>query len=129
MHVLNFVFNFIVSDGHHKLIRWRLVTHCSIDDFSRLVIYLSCSSNNRASTVCELFLKVVSLYGLPSRIQWDQGGENIHVARHKLRHRGEVRRSVLVGSSVHNQHKERFWRDMHRCVTLVYYRLFYIMSF
>ena len=110
------------------MIRWRLVTHCGIDGFSRLVVYLKCSANNRASTVYDLFLKAVELYGLPSRIRCDQGGENIHVARHMLRHRGEERRSVLVGSSVHNQRIERFWRDMHRCVTSVYYRLFYYLE-
>ena len=42
-----------------------------------------------------------------------------------LRHRGEERRSVLVGSSVHNQRIEHLWRDMHRCVASLYYRFFY----
>ncbi len=28
---------------------------------------------------------------------------------------------MIVGSSVHNQRVERFWRDMHRCVTILYY--------
>lgn len=27
-------------DGHHKLIKWRLVTHGCIDGFSRLITYL-----------------------------------------------------------------------------------------
>ena len=42
-----------------------------------------------------------------------------------LRHQGEERRSVLV---VHNQCVERPWRDMHRCVTSLYYRLFYYLE-
>lgn len=75
-------------DGHHKLIRWGMVSHCAIDGFSRLVVYLKCSNNNRASTVYDLFLEAVQHYGLPSRIRCDQGGENINVARHMLRHRG-----------------------------------------
>ena len=116
------------ADGHHKLVRWRFVTHCGIDGYSRLVVYLRCSVNNRASTVYDLFLSAVELYGLPSRVRCDQGTENVHVARHMLRHRGVERRSVLVGSSVHNQRIERLWRDMHRCVTSTYYRLFYYLE-
>jgi hypothetical protein len=29
----------LTPDGHHKLIRWRLVTHCAIDGYSRMVVY------------------------------------------------------------------------------------------
>ena len=45
-----------------------------------------------------------------------------------LEPRGVERRSMLVGSSVHNQRIERFWRDLHRCVTGTYYRLFYFLE-
>lgn len=45
-----------------------------------------------------------------------------------LRHRGVDRNSALVGSSVHNQRIERPWRDSHRCVTSLYYRLFYYLE-
>ena len=116
------------TDGHHKLVRWRLVTHCGIDGFTRMVVYLHCSNNNRSSTVYSLFLKAAELYGLPSRIRCDEGGENVQVAQHTLEHRGVDGRSVIVGSSVHNQIIERLWRDMHRCVTILYYRLFYYME-
>lgn len=92
------------------------------------MVYLQCSNNNRSSTVYSLFLKATELYGLPSRVRCDQGGENIQVAQHMLEHRGVDRRSVIVGSSVHNQRIERLWRDMHRCVTVLYYRLFYFME-
>ena len=91
-------------------------------------MYLKCSANNTASTVYESFLKAIQRYGLPSRIRCDQGGENVKVAQHMLRHRGIDRRSVIVGSSVHNQRIERLWRDMHRCVCSVYYRLFYFLE-
>ena len=50
------------------------------------------------------------------------------VAHHMIHHRGSERRSVLVGSSVHNQRIERLWRDMHRCVTSLFYRLFYFLE-
>ncbi len=93
-----------------------------------MVVYLHCSDNNRSSTVYSSFLKAAELHGLPSRVRCDQGGENVLVAQHMLEHRGIDRGSVIVGSSVHNQRVERLWRDMHRCVTVIYYRLFYFME-
>ena len=38
-------------DGLHCFIRWRMVIHGGIDGYSRLIVYLSCSNNNRADTV------------------------------------------------------------------------------
>ena len=76
----------------------------------------------------ELFIAAVQQYHLPSRIRTDQGGENVMVAQHMLEKRGSDRRSVIVGSSVHNQRIERLWRDMHRCVTVLFYKLFYFME-
>ena len=105
------------------------MTHCAIDGYSRLVTFLKCSSNNKASTVYDLFLDAIREYGLPSRIRCDQGRENIQVVRHMLHHRGIERRSALVGSSVHNQRVERLWRDLHRCATQLFYRLFYYMEY
>ena len=41
-------------DGNHKMIRYRLVVHGGIDEFSRLITYLKCSNNNKASTVVDV---------------------------------------------------------------------------
>lgn len=115
-------------DGNHKLIRWRIVCHGAIDGFSRMIVYMKCSNNNWSSTVYELFLGAVDRFGLPSRVRSDYGGENVLVARHMIRHRGERRGSMLTGCSTHNQRIERLWVDMYRSVTLLYYRLFYYME-
>ena len=118
-----------ILDGHHKLIRWRLVTHAAIDGYSRLIVFLHCSNNNKSSTVYKHFLKAVQQYGLPSHVRSDQGKENTMVAQHMLENRGINRGSMIVGSSVHNQRVERLWRDLHRCVTQIYYRLFYFLEY
>lgn len=115
-------------DGNHKLIRWGLVIHGAIDGFSRLIVFLRCSDNNRASTVMQNFTEAVRKYGLPSRIRCDQGGENYGVAELMLKYRGVDRNSVLVGPSVHNQRIERLWRDVFDAVIQLYYRLFYFME-
>ena len=117
-----------VVDGHHKLIRWGFVVHAGIDGYSRLITYMCCATDNRANTVYRLFVTAVEQYGLPSRLGCDQGRENVRVAEHMILYRGADRGSVMVGSSVHNQRIERLWRDMHRCVTSVYYHLFYYME-
>lgn len=119
---------FYPTDGHHKLIRWRFVTHGAIDGYSRLIVYLHCSVNNKAETVLCLFQEAVEAYGLPSRVRSDQGRENTSVALYMLRNRGIDRCSMITGSSIHNQRIERLWCDMHRCITILYYRLFYFME-
>ena len=117
-----------IADGHHKLIRWRIVTHGGIDGYSRMIVYLCASTNNRASTVHSLFMEAVERFGLPSRVRSDEGGENVMVARHMLHYRGTDRGSMITGTSVHNQRIERLWVDLHRSVTLLFYCLFYFLE-
>ena len=117
-------------DGHHKLIRWRIVVHGGIDGFSRLPVYLKASNNNRAETVLECFSKAVEQYGLPSRVRCDKGGENVKVSEFMLQHpeRGPGRRSCIAGRSVHNQRIERLWRDVFEGCIYLFYSLFYSME-
>ena len=108
--------------------RWRFITHCGIDGYSRLVVYLKCSTNNLATTVYDSFIEATRRYGVPSRVRCDQGRENIRVGQFMLERRGRDRGSIITGSSVHNQRIERLWRDMHRCATQLFYRLFYFLE-
>ena len=117
-------------DGHHSLIRWKLVIHGCIDGFSRRIIFLRCCSNNRADTVLELFLNAIKSDGdlWPSRIRVDHGVENVLVCDAMVQARGEGRGSFIAGPSTHNQRIERLWRDVFRCVCHLYYYLFYSME-
>ena len=66
-------------DGHHKLIKYPFVIHGAIDGYSRIIMYLSCSNNNRANTVLSYFSKAVQENGLPTHVRSDLGGENIEI--------------------------------------------------
>ena len=58
-------------DGNHKLIRWKIVTHLSIDGFSRVITYAEASDNNRADTVLVKFQRAVATFGRPIRVRSD----------------------------------------------------------
>ena len=96
-------------DGHHSLIRWKLVVHGCIDGFSRRIIFLQSSSNNLSTTVLSLFLDAIENDGglWPSRIRVDKGVENVLVCDAMVEARGEGRGSFIAGPSTHNQRIER----------------------
>lgn len=111
-------------DGHHKLIRWRLVVHGGIDGFSRLITYLRCSTNNRSDTVITEFYQAVQECGIPSRVRSDKGGENVLVWQFMEEVRGPNRRSYIAGPSVHNTRIERLWRDVYTAVASTFVNTF-----
>ena len=92
------------------------MVHHGIDGFSRLVVFAQCSSNNHAETVRNLFLQALPKYGRPHRIRTDLGGENVDIWRDMVAARGEERKPVLVGKSIHNQRIERHNRALNEQV-------------
>lgn len=100
------------------------MTHGSIDGYSRTVLYLCCADNNRASTALDAFSSAVYSHGLPQRVRTDCGGENIGIWRFMIEQHDSTM-AVITGSSTHNERIERLWRDVHRCVTSLFYNVFY----
>lgn len=90
--------------------------HGCVDGYSRKVMYLSCSGNNKANTVLTTFLQAVT----------DHGVENVEVAWYMLTHpsRGPGRGSYITGPSVHNQRIECLWRDVFVSCLYIYYSVF-----
>ena len=67
-------------NGHHKLKRRRIVIHCTIDRYSQMTTHLQCNNSNLAATVLHLFIYVISIHGLSSRVRADVGEKNVGVA-------------------------------------------------
>lgn len=75
------------------------------------MVGLQANIDNRAQTVLNLFLAAIEVYGTPSRVRGDRGGENLDVATWMIQHRGPSRSSFLWGQSTRNSRIERLWVD------------------
>lgn len=85
------------------LIAWKLVIHAFIDGYSRFVLGLRVSPNNKAATVLDLFEDIADVYGYPSRVRGDHGTENILVSNRMEQVRGIGRGSYIWGRRVESQ--------------------------
>lgn len=79
------------------LIRWKLVIHGFIDGKTRFVVGLRAHDNNRAATVLDFFLQIISVHGCPSRVRGDHGVENVRVADYMEDRMGPDRGSYIWG--------------------------------
>ena len=115
---------------NYILFRWRFIIHGGIDGFSRLIVYLHCSTNNRASTVCANFREAVHTFGLPAGVRSDKGSKNVDVALLMLLNplRGTGRGSYIPGRSMHNQRIKILRRDLYTGCTYIFHKLFYHME-
>lgn len=83
------------------LIHYKIIIHCFIDGYSRFILAIQVSNNNRASTVLDLFQRrVVDVHGLPSRVRGDHGTENLKVAEYMEQMKGPNRGSYIWGRCV-----------------------------
>lgn len=113
------------------LIRWRVVIHAFVDGYSRFVLGIRASNNNRAQTVLQLFEDITDVHGYPSRVRGDHGTENLLVAARMEEVRGIEHGSYIWGRyacpnldaietigdsdiyrSVHNIRIKRLWVDV-----------------
>lgn len=124
----NIFFIYRHLDGHHKLIRWRFVIHGAIDGYSRTVVFLHASTNNKATTVLGLFVDAAQVFHYPRRIRTDYGTENVAVAKEMLNKYGVKAKPVLTGKSVHNQRIERLWRDVHTFIVIYFKNIFHYLE-
>ena len=78
--------------------------HGCLDGHLRRIMFLNCSTNNKAARVLQLFLNEIQNFGIPSRIRSDQGTENVEVARYMISHpnRGPGRGSFIARKSCRN---------------------------
>ncbi|KAF5339702.1 hypothetical protein D9758_014882 [Tetrapyrgos nigripes] len=90
-------------DGHHKLILSGIVIHGCVDAYSRKITGLRANTDNKASTVLQMFMQACRKYRMPSRVRGDQGGENRDVSVMMILRHGLNRGSFIWGSSTHNR--------------------------
>ena len=60
----------------------------AVDGYSRLIVFLRCSTNNRVETVLQGFAPAILTYGLPQKLRMDIGGENIAAWQYMIQQNG-----------------------------------------
>jgi len=76
------------ADTYHKLGRFGFVIFGCIDGYSRQIVCLRVSPDNRAITHLDSFTAAVASKGVPRKLRVDAGMENVAIARVMVRLRG-----------------------------------------
>lgn len=114
-------------DTIHKLIRWHLVIAGRIDGFSRFVVFLQCTSDNKANTILKCFMGGVKDYGTPLRVRSDQGMKNYRVAEYMPQARGANRSSMITGKAPTISELNGY-ENVYEGVVFFYYDLYHFME-
>ena len=79
---------------------------------------MQCNNNNLAATVLHLFIGVISVHSLTSRVRAKFGVKHVGVAWFMLDcpEDGINRVSFIAGTLLHNQCIEGLWGEVIRCV-------------
>ena len=73
------------------------------------------------------FSDAVGKYGVPDQVRTGLGGENVGVWRYMVeQHSSSL--AVLNGASTHNERIKHLWRDVYRCVSVLFHDLFWRMG-
>lgn len=84
--------------------------HGCIDGASHYVLYARVASNKTQETLFKPFFAVVQKFCPPLRVRSDFAAEHGLIKRYMEEVRPATRNPFLVGSSVHNQRIEHWWR-------------------
>ena len=90
-------------------------------------MYLTCSNNNRASTVLSSFTKAFHENGLPTHVRSDLGGENVDVWRYMVEQHYSSS-AVITGSSTQNEKEKRLWCDAYRHIGVMFQNTFSVLD-
>ena len=81
-----------------------------IDGQSRKLIWSKFSSNNKAKTACDLFLKAEREHATPLKVRGNMGSENRPLAKHVILLRNGSHYSYTSIRSTHKTRVNHFWR-------------------
>ena len=96
--------------AYDKLAMFGLRIHGCIDGASHYVLYAKVAADKTQETIFQPFLEAVQKFGPSLRVRSDFAVEHVLILRHMLEVWARTRNPFFVGSSIHNQRIEHWWR-------------------